>query len=48
MQFRLEAFNLFNTVHYFLPVSDLTSASAGQVVRAADSRQIQLGLKVQF
>jgi hypothetical protein len=48
MQLRLEAFNVLNSVHYFLPVSDLTSASAGKVVRAADSRQIQLGLKVHF
>jgi hypothetical protein len=48
MQVRVELFNLLNTTHYFLPVSDLTSASAGRVVHAADARQVQLGLKLQF
>jgi hypothetical protein len=48
VQVRLEVFNLFNSVHYFLPVSDLANASAGQVLRAADARQVQLGLKLQF
>lgn len=48
LQVRLEVFNAFNTVNFFLPVGDLTSASAGKVVRAADSRQIQLGVKVTF
>ena len=47
-QIRIEAFNLFNTPHFYLPVADLTSVRAGQVVRAYDARQIQLGLKVTF
>lgn len=47
-QLRIEIFNLFNDTHYALPISDLTSASAGQVVRAADARQLQLGIKLQF
>jgi hypothetical protein len=48
VQFRVEVFNLFNTTHYSQPVSDLTSASAGQFTHAADARQVQFGLKLQF
>jgi hypothetical protein len=47
-QFRIEAFNLLNTANFFLPIADLTSAKAGQVVRAYDARQIQLGVKISF
>ncbi len=47
-QIRIEAFNVLNTPHFFLPVADLTSVRAGQVVRAYDARQVQLGLKVTF
>jgi len=45
---RIEAFNVFNTAHFYLPVADLTSVRAGQVVRAYDARQIQLGVKVTY
>lgn len=45
---RIEAFNVFNTTHFYLPVADLTSVRAGQVVRAYDGRQVQLGVKVTF
>jgi hypothetical protein len=38
-------FNAFNHPYFFLPVADLTNANAGAVVRAGDSRQVQLGLK---
>jgi hypothetical protein len=48
LQFRVEVFNAFNTPHFFLPVNDLTSANAGRVLGANDSRQIQLGLKFRF
>jgi hypothetical protein len=48
VQLRLEIFNVFNRVHFFLPVGDLTNASAGRVVRAADGRQLQLGVRVDF
>ena len=48
LQFRLEVFNLFNTPHFFLPIGDLSSASAGRVVRALDGRQLQLGVRVDF
>jgi hypothetical protein len=48
MQFRVELFNAFNHPFFFLPVADLTNANAGAVVRAGDSRQIQLGLKFTY
>jgi hypothetical protein len=48
IQLRLEAFNVLNTANFYLPVGDLTSAKAGQVVRAYDARQIQLGVKLIF
>jgi hypothetical protein len=47
-QLRIEVFNVFNTTHFYLPVADLTSVRAGQVVRAYDGRQIQLGARVTF
>ncbi len=47
-QVRIEAFNVLNTPHFYLPVADLTSVRAGQVVRAYDARQIQLGVRVAF
>ena len=47
-QLRIEVFNVFNTAHFYLPVADLTSVRAGQVVRAYDGRQIQLGARVTF
>ncbi len=48
VQLRLEAFNVLNTTNFYLPIGDLTSAKAGQVVRAYDARQIQLGVKLMF
>ena len=47
-QIRIEAFNVLNTTRFYLPVADLTSVRAGQVVRAYDGRQVQLGVKVTF
>ncbi len=44
----MELFNAFNTPHFFLPVNDLTNANAGRVLRANDSRRIQLGLKFNY
>ena len=48
IQFRVELFNAFNTPRFFLPVNDLTSANAGRVLGANDSRQIQFGLKFNY
>ena len=48
IQLRVELFNAFNTPHFFLPVGDLTSANAGRVLGANDSRLIQFGLKFSY
>jgi hypothetical protein len=48
LQLRVDVFNLLNTHNFFLPIGDLTKASAGQVVRAYDARQVQLGLRFTF
>lgn len=48
LQFRTEVFNAFNTPNFFLPINDLTNASAGRAVRAYHSRQIQFGLRLGF
>ena len=48
LQFRVELFNAFNTPQFFLPTNDLTSATAGRVLGAGDSRQIQFGLKFNY
>jgi hypothetical protein len=48
LQLRVDVFNLLNTNNFFLPIGDLTKASAGQVVRAYDARQVQLGLRFTF
>jgi hypothetical protein len=48
IQFRAEAFNLFNRVNLYNPVGDLGSPQFGKSVAAFPSRQMQLGLKVVF
>lgn len=49
LQFRTEAFNLFNTVSLALPNSDLSVPGAfGKSTTAFDPRQIQIGLRFQF
>ena len=48
LQLRVEIFNVLNTDNFFLPVGDLTKANAGQVTRAADALQIQLGARFTF
>ena len=49
-QFRAEAFNMFNTVNFRLPDSNLSSAQFGRITQVvADSQRIiQLGVKVLF
>ena len=49
-QFRAEAFNVFNTVNFRLPDSNLSSAQFGRITQVvADSQRIiQLGVKVLF
>jgi len=48
VQFRAEAFNLFNRVNLYNPVGNMGSPQFGQSVSAFASRQIQLGLKLLF
>ena len=48
LQFRFEAFNLFNRVNLYNPIGDLGSPQFGQSPAAFPAREIQLGLKVIF
>ncbi len=48
LQFRLEAFNLFNHTNYGVPDLNLESATMGYTYDNGASRQIQLGLKFIF
>jgi hypothetical protein len=48
LQFRLEAFNLFNRVNYNLPDNVLLSPTFGQILSAGSPRRLQLGAKVLF
>jgi hypothetical protein len=50
LQFRAEAFNLFNTVNFSLPTSNVSSAQFGQITSVIPDSQriIQLGLKAIF
>lgn len=48
VQFRAEAFNLFNRVNLYNPIGDMGSPQFGQSTAAFPAREIQLGLKVLF
>lgn len=48
LQFRIEAFNLFNRVNLGLPDSFLGSPTFGQILSAGDARRIQLGVRLLF
>ena len=50
LQFRAEAFNVFNSVNFRLPNNNLSSAQFGQITQVVENNQriIQLGLKVLF
>ncbi len=51
LQFRMEAFNVFNHMQFFGPaavVGDFSSALFGQVVKAAPPRLVQLAVKFTF
>ena len=48
LQFRLEAFNLFNRVNYDLPDGFLGSPTFGRILSAGAPRRLQLGLKLLF
>ena len=50
LQFRAEAFNVFNTVNFALPSSNVSAAQFGQITGVVPESQriIQLGLKAIF
>ena len=51
LQFRLEAFNVFNHAQFFGPQSvdgNITSSTFGQVVSATAPRLVQAGVKIVF
>lgn len=48
LQFQVEIFNLFNTANFDFPVRDFNQPNFGSVVSAQDSRQIQLGFRLDF
>lgn len=48
VEFRAEAFNLFNRVNLFNPISDLSSGQFGKSTAAFAPRVLQFGLKIMF
>jgi hypothetical protein len=48
LQFRAEAFNLFNRTHYDLPDNFFGSPTFGRILSAQSPRRVQFGLKLLF
>jgi hypothetical protein len=48
VEFRADAFNLFNRLNLYNPIGDLSSPQFGQSTASFDPREIQLALKVTF
>jgi hypothetical protein len=48
LQFRAEAFNLFNRVNLYNPAGDMSSPAFGESVQSLPARQVQLALKLIF
>jgi hypothetical protein len=48
LQFRIEAFNLFNRVNFNLPDNFFGSPTFGQILSAGAPRRIQLGVKILY
>ena len=48
LEFRMEAFNLFNQTNFTAPNSDISSSSFGSITGTFPARQIQFALKVLF
>jgi Carboxypeptidase regulatory-like domain/TonB dependent receptor/TonB-dependent Receptor Plug Domain len=48
LEFRLEAFNLFNRSNFRAPNTNRSSAAFGSITQTYDPRQLQLGVKLNF
>jgi hypothetical protein len=51
LNFRLEAYNLLNTMNWAMPSTTIGASDFGQVLRQADAyfgRQLQYTLRVEF
>jgi len=48
LQFRIEAFNLFNKTNFRAPNGNRSAAAFGRISSTYDARQIQLGVKLLF
>jgi hypothetical protein len=48
LQFRAEAFNLFNRTNFTTPSTTLGAVNFGQLIAAEDARQLQFALKLYF
>ncbi len=48
LQFRAEAFNLFNRTNFIIPSTILGAVNFGQLIAAEDARQLQFALKLYF
>jgi hypothetical protein len=46
LQFRIEAFNLFNRVNFTPPAANRSVSTFGTITSTFDARQVQLGAKV--
>jgi hypothetical protein len=48
LEFRFEAFNIFNHANFNDPTASLSSSNFGKILSAADPRILQLALKIHF
>ncbi len=48
MQFRIEAFNLFNHTNFRAPNTNRSAGTFGTITSTYDPRQLQLGIKLLF
>jgi hypothetical protein len=48
LEFRAEAYNVFNTTHFGNPVSNFSNVNFGQITSASGSRQLQFGARLDF
>jgi hypothetical protein len=48
LQFRAEAFNVFNRSNFRAPNANISAVTFGTITSAYEARQLQLALKLQF